>query len=165
MHIKEVNECFDHKITGGTEFQWKCFGHNAQYLFYQSDHASASVIYDTETQFIYYAEIEKKVGDSVMYRFIDKDHFSKFKDECVITNVEVYTNDMVHLETEQDFLDKAYHMFRDLPFDPRVEVPVDLDNDTILHLALEAHKRDITLNKMVEIALLNAMERHQSTER
>jgi hypothetical protein len=29
-------------------------------------------------------------------------------------------------------------------------VPIDLDNDTMLKLSMEAHKRDITLNQMIE---------------
>lgn len=45
--------------------------------------------------------------------------------------------------------------------DNRVDVEVDLDNFTILQLALEAHKRDITLNKMVEIILQEVIDRHK----
>jgi hypothetical protein len=29
-------------------------------------------------------------------------------------------------------------------------VPVELDDDTLLKLTMEAHKRDITLNKLIE---------------
>jgi len=45
--------------------------------------------------------------------------------------------------------------------DNRVDVELDLDNFTILQLALEAHKRDITLNKMVEIILQEVIDRHK----
>jgi len=45
-----------------------------------------------------------------------------------------------------------------LDFDERVSVPLDLDNDVILALALEAHKRDITINKMVELVLQRAID-------
>ena len=44
--------------------------------------------------------------------------------------------------------------------DNREEIEFDLDNDSILKLALEAHKRDITLNKMIEIVLQEAIDRH-----
>ena len=37
--------------------------------------------------------------------------------------------------------------------DNRVEVELNLDEHEIYLLAMEAHKRDITLNKMVEILL------------
>lgn len=41
------------------------------------------------------------------------------------------------------------------------EIELDLDNYTILTLALEAHRRDITLNKMVELVLTDAIKRHE----
>ena len=44
--------------------------------------------------------------------------------------------------------------------DNRVDVDIDLDDETILKLALEAHKRDITLNKMIEILLQEAIDRY-----
>lgn len=45
--------------------------------------------------------------------------------------------------------------------DNRVEVELDLEEDVILRLALEAHKRDITLNKMVEILLQEVIDKHK----
>jgi predicted HicB family RNase H-like nuclease len=45
--------------------------------------------------------------------------------------------------------------------DGRVSVDIDIDDDVILQLALEAHKRDITLNKMVEIILQEVIDRHK----
>jgi predicted HicB family RNase H-like nuclease len=36
-----------------------------------------------------------------------------------------------------------------------------LDDATILKLSMEAHKRDITLNKMVEIVLQEAINHHR----
>lgn len=45
--------------------------------------------------------------------------------------------------------------------DNRVDVEIDLDNFTILQLALEAHKRDITLNKMVEIILQEVIDQRK----
>jgi len=52
-------------------------------------------------------------------------------------------------------------MFNGEKFDTRIQVPIDLDNDTMLKLAMEAHKRDITLNKMVEEVLRNVIAEHE----
>jgi hypothetical protein len=41
-------------------------------------------------------------------------------------------------------------MFNGEGFDTRIQVPVELDDDTLLKLTMEAHKRDITLNKLIE---------------
>jgi hypothetical protein len=35
------------------------------------------------------------------------------------------------------------------------EVEIDMDKDTLLSLALEAHEKDITLNKLVNLKLIN----------
>ena len=67
----------------------------------------------------------------------------------------------IELETDEDFLEKAKAMFEGDYWDTRIQVPVDLDNDTILKLSMEAHKRDITLNKMIEIILQDMIEHHR----
>lgn len=45
--------------------------------------------------------------------------------------------------------------------DNRVEIELDLDEHEIYQLAMEAHKRDITLNNMIEIILQDAIDRHK----
>lgn len=45
--------------------------------------------------------------------------------------------------------------------DNRVEVEIDLEDHEILALAMEAHKRDITLNKMIEIILQEVIDKHK----
>jgi hypothetical protein len=45
--------------------------------------------------------------------------------------------------------------------DNRVDIDLNLDDIDILRLALEAHKRDITLNKMVELVLQEAIDLHR----
>lgn len=52
-----------------------------------------------------------------------------------------------------------------MTIDNRVEVEINLEESEILQLAMEAHKRDITLNKMVEIILLEVIEKHKVNER
>lgn len=37
------------------------------------------------------------------------------------------------------------------------EIDIVLDNDTLFQLMLEAHKRDITLNQLIEKILLNVL--------
>jgi hypothetical protein len=68
----------------------------------------------------------------------------------------------VDLEVEEDFLEKAVAMFNGEEWDSRIQVPLDLEDDLLLQLAMEAHKRDITLNKMVEIVLQEAIECHRN---
>jgi len=67
----------------------------------------------------------------------------------------------IDLEMKEDFLEKAKALFNGEECDTRVQFPVDLDDDTILKLSMEAHKRDITLNKMIEIILQEVIDRHR----
>jgi len=55
-------------------------------------------------------------------------------------------------------------MFNGDYWDTRIQIPVELDDDTILKLSLEAHQRDITLNKMVEVVLQEVIDRHRVNE-
>ena len=48
--------------------------------------------------------------------------------------------------------------------DNRVEIELDLDEHEIYQLAMEAHKRDITLNKMIEIILQEVIDKHKVNE-
>ena len=65
---------------------------------------------------------------------------------------------------EEDFLEKATAIFSGEEFDTRVKIAFDLDDRSILKLATEAHKRDITLNKMIEIILQEVIDRHRVNE-
>ena len=66
------------------------------------------------------------------------------------------------MESADDFLEKALAIFNgDDSFDKRIQVPLDLNEDEILKIALMAHKRDITLNKMVEEIIQLAIEEYK----
>ena len=46
--------------------------------------------------------------------------------------------------------------------DNRVEIELDLDEHEIYQLAMEAHKRDITLNKMIENILQEVVDKYKT---
>jgi len=166
MNLKEVNNALDHKIVGGSEHLWKCYP-NGRFLDYESDYAHASVVFDTETQMVYCAEVTKKDYD-VLYRWINPDYLQAFKEEALERNVDpnlAWDNvKWVDLEVDTDWCTKANAIMNNKSFDNRIEVPLDLDNDLLLELALQAHKRDITINKMVELILQEVIDNNKSTE-
>jgi hypothetical protein len=45
--------------------------------------------------------------------------------------------------------------------DNRIEVELDLNEHEIYQLSMEAHKRDITLNKMIESILQEVVDKHK----
>ena len=48
--------------------------------------------------------------------------------------------------------------------DNRVEIELDLNEHEIYQLAMEAHKRDITLNKMIESILQEVIDRDKAND-
>lgn len=166
MKLNEVNVALDHRIVSGSEYQWRCFGTNARYMDYESSHAYASVIYDTQTLDIYEATINDK-EDLYRYRYINANFLDAYKQECETRNISFKfawdTCEWYDLELAEDWLEKASKIFKGIDFDKRIQVPLELEDNELLHLALEAHKRDVTLNKMVEILLQEAIDHKLST--
>jgi hypothetical protein len=161
MHLSQVNELTNHRITEGSEYGWNCYP-NARYLSYESEFAYVSILYSTETQEIYEADVSIKVDnwfdeDKNMrpYRWLNPEYKDAMIAEAKSRKVKWKKAwdevKWIDLETEEDFLEKAEAIFNGIEdFDKRVQVPIDLEDDVMLQLCMEAHKRDITLNKMVE---------------
>lgn len=162
MHISKVNEALEHKIAGGSEFQWNCWT-NARYLDYETDYAHASVVFNTNTQEVYCAEVNDKENNYKPYRWMNSLYKQLYVDEAIQRKVDpnLAWDDTTwyDLETSEDWLDKASAIMSGLEFDERVKVPIDLDNDSLFKLMMMAHERDITLNKMIEIALRAEIDR------
>ena len=171
MKLNQINEAMNHQITGGSEYQWHCFP-EARFLDYESDYAHVSILYSTVDQIVYQADASVKSDaweeDKKPYRWTNPYYKDAYLDEAKKRNVdpdEAWDDGKwVDLEVEEDWLEKATAMFNGDEFDTRVQIEVDLDDDIILKLSMEAHKRDITLNKMVEIVLQEAIEHHRVNE-
>ena len=168
MKLSQINEALDHKITSGSEYQWNCYP-DGRYLDYESDFANASVIYSTDNQTIYQAEISVKREawdeDKKPYRWLNPDYkdalYKESEKRQVHTDIAWDDVKWIDLEMEEDFLEKATAIFSGEEFDTRVKIAFDLDDRSILKLATEAHKRDITLNKMIEIILQEVIDSHR----
>lgn len=166
MNLSEFIKNFDSKITDGSEYGWNCYGYDARYLDFESKYAHASIIYNCKNQTVYQANIScKEDGDDNLpnpYQWFNPEYRENFMKECTSRGTDPHHawDDVyyIELETVEDFLEKSHAIFNNLPFDRRISVPLEVDDDVILHLALEAHKRDITMNKMVEILLQNAID-------
>jgi hypothetical protein len=168
MKLAQINEAMNHKITGGSEYQWQCFP-DARFLDYESEYAHVSILYSTVDQTVYQADTSIKRDmwskDEKPYRWTNPLFKDTYLNEAKERNIDPDQawDDVkwVELEVAEDFLEKAQAMFNGDEWDSRIQVPLDLDNDLLLQLAMEAHKRDITLNKMVEIVLQQAIDTHK----
>jgi len=174
MKLAQINEAMSHQLTGGYEYQWQCFP-DARFLDYESEYAHVSILYSTVDQIVYQADasIKREVWSDdnrydKPYRWTNpmfKDaYINESKERNIDPNQAWDDVKWIELETDEDFLEKAKAMFEGDYWDTRIVVPVDLDDDTILKLSMEAHKRDITLNKMVELVLQEAINHHRVNE-
>jgi hypothetical protein len=167
MHLSKVNEALDHTIVGGSEHQWLCWD-NARFLDYESDYAHVSVVFNTKTQEVYVAEVNDKLDEVNPYRWMNPAYKQAYIDEANKRKIDpdlAWDNKKWYdLETSEDWLTKARAIMRGEEFDRRVEVPLELDDDTLFRLFKLAHENDVTLNKMVEIILQKVIDSHQTDD-
>jgi hypothetical protein len=167
MHLSQVNEIANHRITEGSEYGWQCYP-DARMLDYESVFAYISIIYSTETQEIYEANVSIKTDawdeDMRPYRWLNPEYKDVMIAESKKRNVKWRKawDDVkwCDLEVEEDFLEKAEAIFNGQVFDARIQVPVELDNDTLLKLFTMAHERDITLNELITEILQKVIDEH-----
>lgn len=166
MNLKQVNEALDHKIEGGSEYNWDIYGPNVRYLDFASDNAHASVLFDTVTQEIYEATVNDN-DDKFAYRWLNADTKELYIEECkkrkIDPNIAWDQKKWYDLEVDEDWLTKAKAIMRGENFDSRVIVPIDLADEELFQLMKLAHENDITLNQMVERILQQVIDEKLST--
>jgi hypothetical protein len=165
MHLKDVNENLEHRIIGGSEYGWKCYGDNARYLDYESEYAHCSCIFDTMTQEIYEVTVDMKDSEHRPYRWLNPVTKHVMYEEAAYREIDVDKAwdevTWIDLETEQDFLEKASAIFKGQPFDTRVSVPLDLNDEELFVMMKLAHERDITLNQLMVEVLQAAIDNNK----
>ena len=162
MNLESVNSALSNRISGGSEYQWKCYP-NARYLDYETDSGHASVIFNTITQEIYEATVEVKDDERRPYRWLNEYTKQVMFEESDYRGVskDAAWDDVkwIDLETAEDFLEKAKAILDGEEFDTRIEVPIELSAADFMALAKMAHERDITFNEMVVEILKLEIER------
>ena len=159
--MKEWMELVDYKITEGADYGWRCYGPNAYQLSsWNGIHGkggwSFNIVFSTKTQKVYEVAVCDYTNDRA-YRMINPDYIKKFNKENIARGLDRNHawDDIkfIDLETVDDFIQKALSIKAGESYDTRVEVPLDLDDETSFKLMKMAHERDITFNQMVEEVL------------
>jgi len=165
--IKDFMEVVGYRITEGSDYGWTCFGPNAYQLdSWDGDNDngySVGVVFDRVTQLVYQMDAHD-YKNSRAYRWIHPDYKKKNDQETLerMVDADEAWDDVryVDLEVADDMLEKARAIASDLDYDTRVSVPIDLDDSELLHLALAAHKEDVTLNQYIGKILEQAVKNH-----
>jgi hypothetical protein len=162
--LKEWMEIVDYKITEGSDFGWNCYGSDVHMLDSwngEQDGHSFTVIFDTKTQVVYEVQAHDYVHNRA-YRIINPDFQKKAKKEArkrdVNKDMAWDDVDYVDLEVDDDFFQKCLSIKAGEDYDTRVSVPLELDDDLMFDLMKRAHEKDVTLNKMVEALLQDAID-------
>lgn len=161
--LKQYLEAIEYKISGGYDFLWDSFGPNVRSIDCEVlDKFSISALFDTQTQEVYSVEAYDYINERC-YRLINPDYISSFVAECIERNVEyniAYDGvEFIDLETDNDMLEKVNAIVNGRPYDTRVVIPLDLDDDLILDAALNAHEKDITLNEYLTNCVMEEVSR------
>jgi hypothetical protein len=168
--LKEFLEATNYSITGGTEFQWQCFGPNARYLDSDKENKySTSVIFDSVTQTLYVIEAWDYVNNRE-YRWVHPFYVERYKAEHVERAMDSYETSLddkkfIDIELEEDIFEKIAAMHAGKEYDTRVKVPIDFSDEELLKYMTLAHEMDMTFNQFIEMALREAIEKEGILER
>lgn len=156
-----------YQITGGAEYQWKCFGPNARYLDFETNpnEVSFSLLFDCVTQEVYEATV-CDYSKNNCYRIINPDYKDDYIYEAESRNVDhsqAYDDTLyIDLDVDEDFIEKATAILNGQPYDERVIISFDLPNDIAFILMMKAHEEDITFNQLIENILVNELEKYET---
>jgi len=163
--LQNFIESVNFKITGGSEYQWRCFGPNARWLDSEDhDKVSASIVFDSINQTVYVADVCDFVNNRA-YRWINPDYATAHQDEATARNVvvdEAWENVKYRtLEVPADWLEKCKAIAnKNFNYDTREMITLDLSDSELLQLMKLAHDKDITLNQLVEEILTEVIRQH-----
>ena len=163
MNLGTINNALNHRIVGGNEFEWKCYGPNARYMDYSSQYADASVIFDSETQHVYEACIEPKNAETHdgVYRWLNPENKDRMINEAARrkSNYRQAWDDVewCDLDVAEDWLEKATAIFNNQPYNTDVLVTVEMEDHEWLKIAFAAHEKNMTLNAFVNQALQHSL--------
>jgi hypothetical protein len=167
--LKDYMECIDYRIADGSEYMWRCYGHDVYMLDSNSTYGlnTVCVVFDTKTQVVYQMEAWDYSARR-SYRWINPDYIDAFKAECKRRKIDftasIDDEKFIDIEVVSDMLEKASAIAKHESYDPRIQVELTLDDSEMFQLMTMAHERDITLNQMVEHVLTLEIERRKADE-
>jgi hypothetical protein len=162
--LKQFFETINYRVSEGYQFQWQCYGPNAYGLESTElgdDGHNIGIVFDSQDQTVYQVEVHDYRNER-SYRLVNPLFSDARQQECARKGLdadEAYdTVKFIDLETTEDFIDKATAIINGEDYDTRISIPVDLPDNVLFTLMKQAHEQDITLNKLMENVLKEAIE-------
>lgn len=163
--LKEWFETVEYKISEGGDFWWQCFGDNVYSISaWNHDHDgwSANVVFDTNDQTVYIAEVCDYKNQRA-YRLFNESTKKNYFEYAKTHGHSAYVNqawddiNFVDLETGDDWLEKAEAIVDGVEYDTRVSIPIDLPEKELIFLFKAAHEADMSFNQYIEEILRKAL--------
>jgi hypothetical protein len=165
--MEDFMKCVNYRVSEGSDFQWSCWGAHVYRLdSWNGDHDghTISIVFDTRDHVTYCLEAFDYARNCA-YRWFSPTYrgvyFAEAKTRGVDSNEAWEDVVFVDLETLEDFWEKARAIVAGEDYDTRVQVPINLPDESLFQMMMLAHERDITLNQLVEEVLREAIERHE----
>lgn len=166
MLLKEYFELVNYQITEGSTFMWSCFGPDARIIDSwngDNDGWSADVVFDCQTSTVYQLNVCDYANNRA-YRWIHPQWRTSYQNEATARQIDPdeawdgvsYTQ----LEFATEFFEKAREIIMGEPPDTRVPIEFILEERTVYKLMLMAHKKDTTLNKLIQEIMVEYLGEH-----
>lgn len=162
MEIKQWMEAINYRVSGGSAYQWACYGDNAQFMDCEDEdgQASASVIFDRKTQEVYEASAYD-YNTNKAYRWINPDYVEMQELEARsrgVSGKQAWDDvDYIDLDVIADILEKTTAIMAGVEYDDRVQMSVEFTDEEALRYMKAAHELDMTFNEFIEQALRHAI--------
>lgn len=166
MKLKDWFEAIDYRITEGGGYGWNCYPNahrlGAEFILDDGNNCS-DVLFSTDDHTVYEITVSDNVNNR-FYRWFNPDYREAYFEESrrrgfnpnTVFDNEVY----IDLEVEADILEKLRAITEGRPYDERVQIELNFDDETLDFLFRTAHERDITLNQLIENILREQIDRH-----
>ena len=168
MQLEDIVLACGYRISGGSEYQWKCYGKNAHFIDFEADVRGGvdaiSAVFDTKTQRVFEVTISP-VGEGREMVWIDPDYRTAQEGEAKSRGVAADMEDEVSrvtLEMEEDVIEKASSVIITGTCEENVKIPLNIDDESLLVIMKLAHAKDVTLNQFVEGILREELDKFES---
>lgn len=162
--VEQFLQTINYKITGGSEFLWKCYGPDAYSIDSDIyDHYSASIYFDTKTSEVFEINVCDEVNNR-QYRWVNPDFTEAYAKEVTARGLDgnEFLLEYTTIEVEYDMLEKLVGIINKTEYDTRIVIEIEMADEDFRIYAMAAHKMDVTFNEFVEIAIRAAVEKYES---
>ena len=160
--VEQFLQTINYRITGGSEFLWKCYGPDAYSIDSDIlDHYSASIYFNTKTSEVYEISVCDEINNR-QYRWINP----WFTEACAkeVTARGLDGNEFLlkytTIEVEYDMLEKLVGIVNKTEYDTRIVIEIEMADKDFLTFAKAAHAMDVSFNQFVETAIKSALEKY-----